>query len=1128
MANLKDLLVNGPSNLIGDVTVNKIRLTSLEVNNGTNYDPGSNGQVLKSNGTSVYWANDNNTTSFTITANATDGLWDLTGTNGTNSVTYALTPYSSKQTVASFYTGTTAPSLSTRLNYDGYLYAKKLYSDGAETITKNGGTINNSLTLQKSSTSADSPELIFNGQAGNSDAYKWSIQKNSSGDLIFSKTSLNNTFTTTIVFGANGYLLPNTTDTYDLGSSSKKWRNIYGNLKGNADTATNDSDNNPINTTYIKKSIGTAAGDMIYWSDANTPVKLGISSSGSILHINNNNEPSWSSSPFHSALISKSTTVTTTLGETYGIAGVATGNSNTLYTKWFVNLDSGITTPINGMIIQIKIPVAGVNAGCAITLDGGTTFYPVAINANDRFTTQFGVNDTIILQFDSSRSIAAYGKQNGTTNGNATTNITGCWRLINTYDTTTNTLLRTYALSNDNEYPIAGLSTTTDGSAPASHTSSYKDLYGMIPSAAANKATINLSTGKITIPGGIQTSDITVTSLSSSSAVITDSNLKLVSRAIKNNTSLSSLGWSSTAEDIALVTSNTIKNWNGGFQNTNTYQSNLAYFKGGFFDNSNNFIPRTNNSQTLGNSSSNRWLTIYSKNLDLSNNLTLSNLASHKNHLICNSDANGTLGVTNYIYTTQQDGDGIIIPHINNDLAFLLSRNGTVDFHTISSSSVTDNTFIDSTISNYWNSFSIEESDKRKLFNGSLNYYQINSANASTYLIIDIKCPTEHPSEQQFRYYNYFYIDFQADQYNVKNIWLYTKNGESSNYSLVDKIQDNTNGYWNSTILNNSGFTHLRIVLNTWTTCRITQIGLVTHNSMGARGPFMSRGEDDLIYRNLTPGNPSGSALYDIGSSTNRWNDIYGNLKGNADTATGIDPNMIDSSITNNETINNGLIYLKNSNGEKQFQCSSLTKINAQGLKVETTTNSNLEYQLANNVAKINLRIDSSGNRGLYDPTSGGNWLLLINSNNAVRIKNFTSYYEFMPVAETGKILGKKGSSTQSWMILAQYSNVQTPGWYMVTVSVLAGSGGQTYWGGIVPWISASGAEEGYRILNNYNIDGNTSAYAGVELQFYRRHKTYGACFILQNPSTTDILTINHNTKVTLQYIAPYTDTFYS
>ena len=265
MANLKDLLVNGPSNLIGDVTVNKIRLTSLEVNNGTNYDPGSNGQVLKSNGTSVYWANDN----ITITANATDGLWDLTGTNGTNSVTYALAPYSSKQTTASFYTGTTAPSLSTRLNYDGYLYAKKLYSDGAETITKNGGIINNSLTLQKSSTSPDSPELIFNGQAGNSNAYKWSIQKNSSGDLIFSKISSNNTSTTTIVFSADGYLLPNITNTYNLGSNNNKWANVYAtNFKGNADTATSaekatsDSDNNVIKDTYVKKSGSKMTGNL--------------------------------------------------------------------------------------------------------------------------------------------------------------------------------------------------------------------------------------------------------------------------------------------------------------------------------------------------------------------------------------------------------------------------------------------------------------------------------------------------------------------------------------------------------------------------------------------------------------------------------------------------------------------------------------------------------------------------------------------------------------------------------------------------------------------------------------------------------------------------------------------------
>ena len=71
------------------------------------------------------------TTSLTITANASDGLWDLTGTSGTNEVTYSLAPFSAKQTNASFYTAATNPTLTTRLNYDGYLYATEFYGGGS-------------------------------------------------------------------------------------------------------------------------------------------------------------------------------------------------------------------------------------------------------------------------------------------------------------------------------------------------------------------------------------------------------------------------------------------------------------------------------------------------------------------------------------------------------------------------------------------------------------------------------------------------------------------------------------------------------------------------------------------------------------------------------------------------------------------------------------------------------------------------------------------------------------------------------------------------------------------------------------------------------------------------------------
>lgn len=53
----------------------------------------------------------------------------------------------------------------------------------------------------------------------------------------------------------NGSVIPQINNTYDLGTSDLRWKNIYSNLKGNADTATtatNDSAGQQINTTYIK------------------------------------------------------------------------------------------------------------------------------------------------------------------------------------------------------------------------------------------------------------------------------------------------------------------------------------------------------------------------------------------------------------------------------------------------------------------------------------------------------------------------------------------------------------------------------------------------------------------------------------------------------------------------------------------------------------------------------------------------------------------------------------------------------------------------------------------------------------------------------------------------------------
>jgi hypothetical protein len=147
----------------------------------TNYPASDKSYAIKvdNNGNAyvnVPWT-DNNTTSFTITANATDGLWDLTGTSGTNAVTYALAPYSSKQTSASFYTGTTNPTLTTRLNYDGYLYATKLYSGGSEVLTSHQ-SLDNYKTKQTAIT-----DSTGTSETSTATRFVYSVSQNANGEI---------------------------------------------------------------------------------------------------------------------------------------------------------------------------------------------------------------------------------------------------------------------------------------------------------------------------------------------------------------------------------------------------------------------------------------------------------------------------------------------------------------------------------------------------------------------------------------------------------------------------------------------------------------------------------------------------------------------------------------------------------------------------------------------------------------------------------------------------------------------------------------------------------------------------------------------------------------------------------
>lgn len=128
-------------------------------------------KFLREDGT---WAAPSYTTNIN-TATAADNILD--GSNSGTEITYA--PYTSRQSGLSFYTGTTAPNGTTRLNLNGYLYATKLYSGGTEVLTAHQ-SLSNYKTKQ---TAVTAPTATTN---------KWvnTLAQNANGEITATYTSL--------------------------------------------------------------------------------------------------------------------------------------------------------------------------------------------------------------------------------------------------------------------------------------------------------------------------------------------------------------------------------------------------------------------------------------------------------------------------------------------------------------------------------------------------------------------------------------------------------------------------------------------------------------------------------------------------------------------------------------------------------------------------------------------------------------------------------------------------------------------------------------------------------------------------------------------------------------------------
>ena len=162
------------------------------------------------------------------------------------------------------------------------------------------------------------------------------------------------------------------------------------------------------------------------------------------------------------------------------VIGSANDTTVGTWTGSCANLEDYSTYP-DGFMVLYEPQVSGSTTTTLELNDcGPKTIYR---SGTTHLTTQYATKTPILLVFSAEKD---------------------CWFCVNDYDTTTNTLVRTYASSTDVELPLIGGNNTGSTTATApSLTSNYKNLYGAVPASNMKKATINPSTGKITVPGGI-------------------------------------------------------------------------------------------------------------------------------------------------------------------------------------------------------------------------------------------------------------------------------------------------------------------------------------------------------------------------------------------------------------------------------------------------------------------------------------------------------------------------------------------------------------------------------------------------------------------------------------------------
>ena len=222
-----------------------------------------------------------------------------------------------------------------------------------------------------------------------------------------------------------------------------------------------------------------------------------------------------------------------------------------------------------------------------------------------------------------------------------------------------------------------------------------------------------------------------------------------------------------------------------------------------------------------------------------------------------------------YLNTHPENGP-VLLPFMNNDLAYLIKRGGSVKFYVDG---------VEKTLTGF-----------DTVFDGSPSYWVLNPTGMTT-LVFEL---TLH---KVFTWSSTFYIDSGSNQWRAQNLKIEVMNTNYTGDTWVQKgaVTNYGRGHWkvglNHTPVGASnhggGFNKIRLTISNFaktTDFRIAAIGIYNYGSQGLRETFMPRDGGELL-GNITPFKTN---TYNLGSTDKVFSNVYAtNFVGSASKVNG-------------------------------------------------------------------------------------------------------------------------------------------------------------------------------------------------------------------------------------------------